>query len=455
MKHRTVYFTLLSLSLTLSAVMAQDSLMLPRLSRENAITEMLEQNFAIQVVQNNIEIAENNADLLNSGYLPVFSGNAGTNYDLTTSTTDFNGALDNQGNPRDPVVIEDAETTVYNASLNLDYTLFDGLGRYYNYKALKEQYNLSELQARETIENTAVQLLAVYYDVARLSENAEVLKAALDISRRRATRAEYLVEYGQTSKLELLNARVDVNTDSINLLNARQQLQNAKRDLNLLLNRELETGFMVDTTVTFLSELEINRFIEGASENNVRLLQNNSDRQISDYNLKRNKGLLLPTIGLSGSYGWNRSENPASAFFPGTTRTSNSLNVGLNLRWNLFDGGGAYTSIRNSRIAVENQEILQKQIEQEVYRDIANARGDYENALYIYRLQEQNVLTNKDNFTRSGEQFKLGQITSLEFRQAQINLLNALTTKNAAKYTAKIAEARLLQLVGQLLNVNF
>jgi outer membrane protein TolC len=222
-----------------------------------------------------------------------------------------------------------------------------------------------------------------------------------------------------------------------------------------LLNQELETAFRVDTTVTFLSELEMQTFIDSARENNVRLLQNSSDRQISDYNLKRNKGLLLPTIGLSGSYGWNRSENPASAFFPGTTRTSNSLNVGLNLRWNLFDGGNAYTSIRNSRIALENQELLQKQIEQEVLRDIANAKGDYENALYIYRLQEQNVLTNKDNFLRSTEQLKLGQISSLEFRQAQINLLNALVTKNAAKYTAKIAEARLLQLVGQLLNINF
>lgn len=453
---QVIRFTLITfLTLSYSQIVGQDSTMLPSLSKERAIRIMLEENFSIMVVENNVRIAENNADILNSGYLPVLSGNAGTNYDLTTSTTDFNGALDNQGNPREPVVIEDAETTVYNASLNLDYTLFDGLGRYYNYKALKEQYNLSELQARETIENTAVQLLTVYYDVARISENVGVLQSALEISRRRATRAEYLVEYGQTSKLELLNARVDVNTDSINLLNARQQLANAKRDLNLLLNRDLETAFKVDTTVSFLSELELQKYIDSAAVNNVRLLQNSSDRQISDYNLKRNKGLLLPTIGLSGSYGWNRSENPASAFFPGTTRTSNSFNVGLNLRWNLFDAGGAYTSIRNSRITLENQEILQRQIEQEVLRDIANARGDYENALYIFRLQEQNVLTNRDNFSRSGEQFKLGQITSLEFRQAQINLLTALVTKNAAKYTAKIAEARLLQLVGQLLNINF
>lgn len=429
--------------------------MVELLNKEEAISMMLENNFSVKIARNNVSIAENNAGIFNSGYLPTLFGLAGGNYDNTTSTTDFNGALNNEGNPRPDITIEDAETRALNASINLEYTLFDGLGRLYNYKTLKEQYQLSELQARQTIEETAVQLLVVYYDVARLRENVAVLETALDISKERELRAQYQLEYGQVRKLDLLNARVDVNTDSINLLNARQQLLNAKRDLNLLLNRDLEAAFRVDTTVTFVNDLELEAYVESVKENNVRLLQAEKNLEISDYTLKRNRGLLLPTVGLSGSYGWNRSENPASAFFPGTTRTSNSLNVGLNLRWNLFDGGNAYTSIRNSKIAIQNQELLKEQFRQEVYRDLANARGDYDNALHIYRLQEQNVVTNKDNFERSREQLKLGQISSLEFRQAQINLLNAQTTRNAAKYNAKAAEARLLQLVGQLLNVPF
>ncbi|HCO83238.1 MAG TPA: transporter, partial [Arenibacter sp.] len=53
------------------------------------------------------------------------------------------------------------------------------------------------------------------------------------------------------------------------------------------------------------------------------------------------------------------------------------------------------------------------------------------------------------------EQFQLGRITSIEFRQAQINLLNAQTNKNLAKYDAKLAELQLLQLTGQLLSVEF
>ena len=69
--------------------------------------------------------------------------------------------------------------------------------------------------------------------------------------------------------------------------------------------------------------------------------------------------------------------------------------------------------------------------------------------------QEQNVISNQNNFDRTQERFKLGQITSLEFRQAQINLINAQTALNNAKFDAKLIELQLLQLSGDILNVKF
>ncbi|RMB62916.1 TolC family protein [Dokdonia sinensis] len=425
------------------------------LSRQEAVRQMLENNFGIKLANNQVSVAENNTSILNSNYLPTVFGLAGANFDRTSSNTDFNGALDQNGNPRPDFEILDAETTRYDASINASYTLFDGLGRYYNYKQLKERYNLSQLEARETIENTMLQLFSVYYEVARIEENLNVLRDALEISKERETRASYQFEYGQVNKLEILNAQVDIVTDSINILNTQQQLRNAQRDLNVVLARELEDLKSTDTTLVFLNELVMESYVEKAKSNNVSLLQAEQDIVITDYEIKKTKGLFLPTIGLTGSYGWNLSNNPASAFFPGTTRTSNTLAAGASLRWNLFDGGQSVVGLKNAKIALDSQQLLKEQLEQQVYRDIANAEGNYKNALAIYRLQEQNVITNQANFERSQERFKLGQVTSIEFRQAQLNLLNAQTTKNAAKYTAKLAEIQLLQLTGQLLNVDF
>ncbi len=425
------------------------------LSKEEAVNIALDQNFGIKVANNNVKIAENNKSILNSGYLPTLSNTTNANYNRDDSVIEFPGVFSEDGTPRPDTDIYKAEAQRYNSTLNADFILFDGLGRHYNYKRLKEQYQLSELQARETIENTIIQLFSVYFEVARLTENQNVLEQALAISTQRIKRAEYAFEYGQNTKLDILNAQVDVTNDSINLLNTKQQLANTKRDLNVVLNQNLNTNFQVDTLVQFIPKLQLEEHIASANTNNVAVLQTEKNLLINEYDIKVNTSGYLPTIGLNGTYGWNLNQSAASAFFPGSNNTTWNFGVGARLTWNLFDGGSTTVRVKNSKIAYANQELLQQQVKLEVNRDLENALAIYENRLNIFKIQEQNVMTNQNNFERSKEQFQLGRITSIEFRQAQINLLNAQTNKNLAKYDAKLAELQLLQLTGQLLNITF
>ncbi|UOY08141.1 TolC family protein [Muricauda sp. SCSIO 64092] len=436
------------------------------LSKEEAVKITLENNLGIVIAKNDVEIAENNKSVLNSGFLPTLTGTAGANYQRDDSTFEFPGQflrddegnvqIDSEGNPiqRPDASLFKAEAQRYNARLTADYVLFDGLGRLYDYKRLKEEYNLSELQSRETIETTVLQLFTVYFEMARVSENIQVLKDTYANTEDRLKRAEYSFEYGQINKLDVLNAQVDLVNDSINLMNERQLLENTMRDLNIILNEDLEQQFAVDTTIAFIDKIRLEGFLKEGEQNNVRMLQAKSNMTINDYTLKSSKSVFLPTIGLTGFYGWNLNQNAPGPFFPGVT-VNNRRNFGLgaNLTWNLFDGGNGITQLKNARVLLESQEAFQKQIVLEVRRDIANAQGDYENRLKVFELQEQNVFTATDNYNRSNERYKLGQITSVELRQAQINLLNAQTSRNLAKYNAKLAELQLLQLTGQLLNV--
>ena len=413
------------------------------LTKEEAVAETLQNNFGITIASNNLLIAENNKSILNSGFLPSLTGNAGANYNIEDQEVTFQDGRTN--------VVDGAETTRYNASLNFNYTLFDGLGRWYDYKRLKEQYNLSELQVRETIENTLLQLFTVYYEVARVTENVTVLEETFQNTKDRLTRAEFGFEYGQNNKLDVLNAEVDIVTDSINLMNSRQQLQNTKRDLSVVLNTNLERNFKVDTTVVFTDSLVLENFLQEADTNNVRLLQAEKNIKISDFNYRASKSVYLPTVGLTGSYGWNEGQFPSTSF--ASSNNTVGFAAGVSLSWSLFDGGRGITGVKNAKVEYANQELFRSQIVSEVKRDIANAKGDYENRYAIYQLQEKNVNTARNNYERSNERYKLGQITSLELRQAQINLLNAQTNKNLAKYQAKLAELQLLQLTGQLLNI--
>jgi outer membrane protein TolC len=410
-----------------------------------AISLALANNYGIQIANNTVGIAENNKSILNSGFLPTLTGNAGGTFNRDNLSAEFSNG--------ESTTLNGAESSGYNAGVNLNYTLFDGLGRHYDYKRLKEEYNLSELEARETIENTITQLLTVYYDVARRSENLKSLQETLDISQDRLTRSEYQFEYGQNTKLEVLNAEVDINNDTVNIINAEQSLINSKRDLNFVTGNTIIPEFVVDTTVTFLLQLEKKGLLNSLYENNVTLIQNEKNIAINEFTLKANKSGYLPTVGLTGRYGWNENNNNPASFVAVFTNTG--LSAGLNLSWNLFDGGGTITRVKNAQINLENQNLLKEQLKQDIERNFNNAWDDYQNKLRIFQVQELNIETAKNNFTRTQEKFKLGQVTSIEFRQAQFNLLTTELSRNQAKYDAKLAEVFVLQLSGELLNVQF
>lgn len=414
-------------------------------TQEQAVKLALENNYGIKIAKQAVEVAENNTSVLNSGYLPTLTGAAGATYNLDNTEAQFSDGSS--------TILNGAESDRYNASVNLNYTLFDGLGRQYNYKSLKEQYQLSELQARETIENTVLQLFSVYYSVAQLTENLDALQETLEVSKDRLVRAQYQFDYGQNTKLGVLNAEVDINNDSINIISSYQELKNAKRDLNVVLGNALNPEFTVSTAIDFKLQFQKDDLFEKAKTHNVALLQTEKNIAISELDIKSNKSGFLPTIGLSGTYGWNKNNNNGASFVSVSTNTG--LSGGLNLSWNLFDGGSTIIKVRNAKVNLETQKLQKENILIGIQRDFENAWEDFENKLKIFNIQQQNIITSQNNFERTQENFKIGQVNSIEFRQAQLNLLNAELSRNQAKYQAKLAELQLLQLSGELLNVDF
>jgi outer membrane protein TolC len=276
-----------------------------------------------------------------------------------------------------------------------------------------------------------------------------ILQNALEISKTRMKRAEYGYEYGQGTQLNILNAEVDVNNDSINFLNTKQQLANAKRNLNLIMGRTLETEFSVDTAIVFELALNANEVSAKALERNVMIEQTRSQLKNSEYAIKASRAGWFPSLSANAAYAYQGQENPNGAFLTGSE--SYGPQAGLSLSWNIFDGGTTKTRTQSAKIAMETQKIQQEQTAYTVQRDVLNAYATYENALFVLTAQEANLKTAKRNFDRSNEMYKQGQITSIEFRQAQLNQLNSQSSYSQAKYNTKNAELQVKQLAGVLL----
>ncbi|MFT5621042.1 MAG: outer membrane protein TolC [Chitinophagales bacterium] len=437
--------SIIILSSILFGVFTQSLIAQELLSPQDVVKRALENNFGVQMSGNNLEIAANNKSILNTGFLPTVGASAGANYNLNNLVANFQNGTTTE--------LNGAHSSSFNAGANLNYTLFDGLGRWYNYKQLKERYHLSELEAKATMENAVFDAMNAYYDVAVQTINVNTLKEAVQVSANRLEREENSFNFGQSNKLASLNAEVDLNTDSINLMNAELALGNSMKNLNALLLQDLMTAYRINTDITFMTAMSKEVLKKSMLENNSMLKQAEQNRHLNEYSVQINRARYLPSLSATAQYGWNRNNNNEASFL--ASSTSYGLSAGATLSWTLFDGGSTRTMVQNTKLSNANLGLQVEETKNNLNRDFELAWANYQNGLYQYNALEKNLVSSQYNFQRTNEQFKLGQVGSVDFRQAQQNLLTVANQVTQAKFSAKVAELRLLQLSGLLLETNF
>ncbi len=410
------------------------------LTIEDAKVITLENNFGILIAKNNVEIARNQTDKKANGYLPTVTANGGLN-------GNFGGSSQKFGNGNEASTAN-AFTWGANASVAAAYTILDKR-RDLTLDQLKESLTLTDLQLKQTIEQNLLQIYNIYYQVAQLSENVSALQEAINISNERLRRAEYQLELGQGSGLDVLNARVDIQRDSVNILNAVMNLQNEKRNLNVAMGRNANIDFTIDSNSELEENLDLESIIEASKSENVLLLVNRQNLIVSEMDLQIIEAEKKPTLNAGASYDYNYSDNPPGAFINTSNSRGLAANIGLN--WTIFDGTRDIRK-QNTIISLSNQQLQIDQIQQEIERDILNAWANYENALFVLEVEKNAVRTNEENFVRTEEQVSIGRLSSIEFRQAQLNLLNSQTSLNNAKFNARLREIQLIQLAGELID---
>ena len=413
------------------------------LNIKEAVAIAIENNYGIQVARQHVEMARNNTDRTLVGYKPSVNALAGAN-------ANFGGSTQFKENG-DKTSSNNVFTYGGNASVSANYKLLDK-SRIYNLSQLQELLKLSDLQLRQTIERNVYQISTQYYNLANLVSNQSVLEEIVELSKQRLQRAQYQFEYGQGTRLNVLNAEVDLQRDSITLINTNQQIENAKRTFNVLLGRDIEQSFILDTSLIYKDHLLLQSFLNKARMNNTGILMQEKSINISKIDLDIIKSEKSPEISSSLSYGYNMQGFPGSAT---TYSDMRGLSGGLSLGWNIFDGGIRKIRRQNTLLDLHAQDLEMTALLQELETDIRNAWDSYLNALYVLEAEKVSLATNELNFERTQDQYRLGQINSIQFRQAQLNLAHAKTNLNTAKYDVKILEIELFMLSGDLLNGYF
>ena len=426
---------LLFLSITINA---QNNLTL-----ENVLAITLKENIDIKIKTNELNQVENYEKVGVLGVLPRIKINGSSSVNNGTSSLEF--ATDDFPSINDA----SSESTSINGNIEFSYNLFNGLGSIYTYQKLKKQSDLKSTELLIQIEQALIKTAKQYYDIAYLQEQNKIYSDLLDVSKERYERVKIQNEFGNASKLDLLSAEIDLNKDSVNLINSNYDLKVAKNQLNQTLNRELTLDFNVDNKVEINSNLVYSDLNKEIQKNNNNILFQQYLIEVSKKDKKINSSSIFPQVNISAQYGYNNTESNTSLILD---QTSLGLTGYINFTWDIFDGLARGKINQNKKIEIESNKLQLIAIEQEIQKEFNSTYQLYSNSINLIEIEKRNQSTSEKFFERAKEQFYQGQLSRNDFRLAQIDLSISKNRLNQTLYAAKIAELNLYRLSGKILD---
>ncbi len=440
MKFKSITYSLLFLA---QVSFAQEETQVPQnLNLEKAIEIALVNNFDLKTAKNTLEQAKNQNTIGNAGLLPSVSLNGSAEYSIKEGEMEM-------ASPPQTFETKNAETVTYNANVRVDYVLFNGLGKLYTYKKLQQANDLQKTIYKAQMENTILEVSQLYYQVCRAQKSLNLALEAMSISKDRYQRTLDRKVFGQATQLQVLNAEVDMNTDSTRVLQAEQNFLMTVKNLNVSLAIPITSSYDVDDSIEFRNDLSEEQILTGAQSNNSLLLSQQQQEELSKTDIKITSANKYPTLSAYGTYGYYQQDTEASNV---TYMQSLGPSAGVSLRFNVFNGKQQRTREKNARLSYLSQQEQSKKVEMQLHGNVSNAFTDYTYKRRIVELQKTNMSQAELNFNKSKEAFELGRISSIEFRTAQQNLQNVSYNYSDAQYNAKISEYNLLRLAGELIN---
>lgn len=409
------------------------------LTIEDAVKIALENNYEIKIASNNLLINKANVTSGNAGMLPKAAATIVDNNGIQKITqTRLDGTVNK---------LDNAKNNSLNYGVGLDWTIFDGLKMFAKMDQLKELQKLGEAQLKLTIITKISDVNATYFDLVQQQQQLAALDTTIVISNQRLTLAQNRFIIGKASKLEVLNAQVDLNTDKVTLLRQKELYANTKILLNQILARDAKIDFKVIDAITIDNKLLLPELNDLAEKQNPQLEAQIINKRVSELQLKQIKATRYPTVKVNTGY--NFAESQSSLGFT-TQSTTRGLNYGFSASLNLFDGFAQNRNEKISKIQIDNSKIAIDQQNLALHSQLAISYQTYLTNLDLIDLEEKNEAIAKQNLNITLDKFHIGTITTLEFRTAQLNYINAKVRYSNAQFQAKLSEIALKELAGNL-----
>jgi len=410
------FYVITFISLLINPLYSQE-----KLSAKDAVITALENNYQMQIADERIAIAEKNNKWSEAGLFPTV--------ELTASVN--NAIADNTNNP-----FTFTPGLIYNRSvspgISANWNIFTGMGVKITKERLAQLEKQSNGNANVVLENTAFDVLNAYYNVLMQDAQLSTLKALKKATTKQVQYEAKKYELGQSNQLALAQLQNQLYSDSISIIQQEVVLENAYRNLLLLMNVPIEELMeapfpkLTDSLNIIIEPVSEEGVIQNVAENNQNLKNQMINQELQAMNTDMQRSFLYPTVNLqlaaTPSFGNFRSlsDNNLNAETQQINYTAN-----LSLRYSLFDNWKNKRAVEVAKIEEKISAMNTSELKKELKTNAINLIRQYEVRNQLVNVANANVQYARRAYKLGLERFKLGQMNSIELSQLRNSLLNA------------------------------
>ncbi len=319
-------------------------------------------------------------------------------------------------------------------------------------RARLEQLRLLDADQALAIEGsreaTVAQVSEVYLQAVSIERQIALAEGNIGFTLERIERITRGRELGQGNTLAVLSERANLATDSVGLQSLRLALANVKRALNLLMGRDPETAFEVESPVLPQGvPLSYDSLYAAMLADNEDLRRAQTRLQLSSQAERLQRSSYLPNVQLyvNGTY----LDQVDNASFLRENRLL-AAQGGVRLSYTIFDGGLRDLERQNATLATAKAKQGETAQRLALETQLRQAYAERASLLAQVRFLRQTLPTAELAFAQAERELLLGQATGTQVREAQLRVLAARTSIATKEVEVAVAEVELLRLTGGL-----
>ena len=413
------------------------------LSLMDAIKIGMQENYDIQLSSKNKRISEINNNWANAGALPT----------INLSAKKEEGLSDQTNNPTSFMPYKLRSTSI-NGNTNVSWTLFNGFAIRANKAKLRNLEEISSNNAILTIENTIQGIILQYYNCVLQKERLELLQKVVRLANNRLEYQQTKYDIGVSSKIDLLQIENAMLTDSSNLIMQELNYNNAIKNLNLTLGKEIETTwFFTDEIDTEIKLFSYENLKYSTLADNTNIKNQYYNIQLAKQDIRLSKAVFYPMISVNSGAAYNESTYDIGELSNSMDNTGESLNYFANFSVNfrLFDGGKLYSTLRKVKVQKEINDLQYEKVKREVLHQLSLINNKYNSRISAFSLNQKAFKIAETNYALATDKQNRGVINSFMLRDIEIAFITSGINAQQAAYNLMESKIALLKITGGII----